>query len=341
MKKYFSVLCAAVLLAGLNGCGDNKTRNKLVGTEMVDANSGSGYTSNPVAASMTALYKASCMGSGAGGFTYSGPRRFGAPSMAPGGEAGAGLGSRNANGEYVTVDSVLGMTVTLAFKKSGNTVYMDFDKAFSQNGLFMYAAQSFSSTQYTLTSGVDPNDIMTALLSASLWIPGVWTYASNGNPVSWYEVTTVKMMSNLSDLSAWMTDSTRFPDSLVNTVTGAIPGGTMNMTMTTAMPSGRPTDASPCSMTGSGTVTFDTGEIWSVTSSMSIGDSGPIGGTQSFTSSDGTTGTLTFNADGSMDGLVASAGATVATMHVNADGTGTFTDTASGQTYSITNARPS
>jgi hypothetical protein len=94
-------------------------------------------------------------------------------------------------------------------------------------------------------------------------------------------------------------------------------------------------------MTGNGTITFDTGEIITVTASMSCADTGPIGGTQSFSSTSGESGTMTFNADGSMDGVVMKNGARIATMHIAADGNGTFTDLSTGQTYAINDAKPS
>jgi hypothetical protein len=73
---------------------------------------------------------------------------------------------------------------------------------------------------------------------------------------------------------------------------------------------------------------------------MSVGASGPISGTQSFTSSTGESGVFTFASDGSMSGTVSKGGSVVATVSIKADGTGTYTDLTTGQVYDITNAKP-
>jgi hypothetical protein len=338
MKKYLGSLLAVVVIAGICGCGDNKTKEKLLGTTLVTSTTATGgsFTSSPDATSMTALYKTSFMGAGAGNFSYSSPQRYGAPTCgAPSGSEGTGLGTPNADGEYVITDP-MGMTVKIKFKNGSDTVYMNFDKVFTSAGLTCYGSQSLSGTQYTL--GRDSASVQSLIAALPVYIPSIWIKASTGAPMSWYTLNSAKLTAGLTDLGTWM--QSNFPDTMVNTVTGAIAGGTINMTMTTTNTAGRPTVANPVTMTGNGTITFDTGEVLTVTSNMSVGDHGPVSGTQTFSSSLGRSGVMTFKSDGSMDGTISMSGTVVATIHINADGTGTFTDVATGKTYSITGAKP-
>jgi hypothetical protein len=337
MKKYLSLLLAVTVLAVISGCGDNKTKQKLYGTSLVNANSGSSsYTSNPTAASMTALYKVTFSGAGAGSFSSSGAiRRSGAQTIvqgAPSADDGVGLGNRNGNGEYVMADPVLGMTVKVAFKNaSDDTVYMNFANVFGSDGLYAYDTESLTSTKYALGGGTPSMEFG---LSMPNYIPSIWTRVG-GEPDQWFPLNAV---DDMNDLESWMT-TTSFPQSMLTTVTGAIPGGSMIMTLTTAM-ARKATDANPLTMSGNGTVTFDTGEVWTITSNLSIGANGPIAGTQTFSSTNGNTGSLLFNSDGSMDGSMSNGGVVIATIHINSDGTGTYTDMATSQTYTITDARP-
>ena len=352
MKKLTSLTLTAAVLLSLYGCGDNKTKEKLLGTTIVNStvisgSSSGSYTSNPTASSVTTLYNASFMGSGAGSFSYGAPRRSFGRAISGGG--GAGLGTPDANGDYKINDShSLGMTVTLSFEKNSQKVYMNLDNAFANGGLYMYApvgtTKSLSGTKYTLSGSADANTVGYYLSQVgSLYIPSIWIKASDQTPIDWYEVTSSKFQNALNDLNTWMT-ATTFPDKMTNTVSGTIPGGggTMNMTMTSDMPiTGKPTNLLTASMSGSGTISFTSGETWAIITNMSIGDNGPVSGTQSFSSSNGTSGTMTFASDGSMTGVILSGTTTIATISVNANGTGTYTDTATGKTYSISGAKPS
>ena len=102
-----------------------------------------------------------------------------------------------------------------------------------------------------------------------------------------------------------------------------------------------PTDDNPQHMDGGGTITFDTGARWDVVCELNIGANGPVGGTQTFTSTTGESGRLTFNPNRSMDGVMAMNGVNVAKILINADGTGTYTDLTTGTEYEITDAMPS
>ena len=343
MKKLTSSILILAVIAGIYGCGDNKTKEKLIGTAVIDSGSAGGASSflaSPDATSMTALYKAAFMGGGAGSFSMSAPARYGAPAAYRAGASaddGVGLGTPDADGAY-SVPDALGMTVKVTFKSAGgDAVYMDFTKVFAGQTLFMYRPASLASGVRTTVGGADFNPLA---LTFPQYVPSIWIKASDREPLGWFPINSLATMeADMAGLGNWMTSASAFPTTMENKVTGPVPGGTLNMTMTTAMPSGRPADAAPVTMTGSGTITFDTGEVWTLSQSMQVGTNGPVGGTMSYTSTTGETGTMTFNANGTMDGVQTLNGATVGTIHINADGTGTYTDK-DGKVYAITGAKP-
>ena len=329
MKRYLSLILTALFVTGLTGCGDNKTAKKLLGTDMVVAPAGASSVASTKANSVKALYKSASIGAGAGAYSAA-PGRF--YSSARG---GLGLGTPNSNGEYTVSDTSLGMTSTIKFVKSGQTVYMDLTKVISGTSVLLYTAQDITGTGITLTSYTASYNPAT---SPTVYVPAFWLKASNNQPIAWLTATTPTAFSGME---AFFT-ATSYPDSMVNTVSGSVPGGTISMTLTSAMPSTKPTDANPATMTGNGTIKISaTGETLTVTASLSIGASGPVGGTQSFTSTSGESGVMTYSSDGSMTGTVSKGGLVVATITISSSGSGTYTDKDSGKTYSITGAKPS
>jgi hypothetical protein len=92
----------------------------------------------------------------------------------------------------------------------------------------------------------------------------------------------------------------------------------------------KPTDANPATMTGTGSIVLSTAEVLSITVNVTVGASGPVGGTQTFTSVSGLTGTMTFHADKTMTGSISQSGSALATVSVAADGTGTLHNVSSG-----------
>lgn len=333
MKKILSLLTVGVFMLGMSSCS-NKAKEKVVNGGIIDG-SGS-YLSSPPAASMTMLYKVAFMGSGAGDFSYTagapalkGPRRSAS--------ADGGLGTPNDDGTYTLDDAEMGMTVTLNFKKSNQTVYMALSNLISGTGLCLYDGESLSATKTILNESFNPLGV-----SWPQHIPALWSWASNDQPIDWYDLADPSALATLeTGLNAWITGTAAFPDTIVNTVNGTVAGAVVNLSMTTAMSSGIPTDAAPQTMTGGGTITFDNGAVWTVNCALTIGDEGPIGGRQIFDSTTGESGVLTFNANGSMDGVMAMNGVNIATIHINADGTGTYTDLTTDTEYDITDAMPS
>ncbi|MBI5699257.1 hypothetical protein HZC35_02975 [Candidatus Saganbacteria bacterium] len=95
----------------------------------------------------------------------------------------------------------------------------------------------------------------------------------------------------------------------------------------------------PDTMTGTGVLTAE-GRTNQLTMSFTIDHSTkkPKGGTMTMVSDDGHTISLTVNADGTQDGTITitATGATVATIHLEADGSGYIVDAATGTRTTIT-----
>jgi len=98
---------------------------------------------------------------------------------------------------------------------------------------------------------------------------------------------------------------------------------------------GRPV---PDTMTGTGVMTAE-GKTMQLTISMAVNHSTgkPNSGTMTMVTSDGYTISMTVNADGTQDGTVTltATGATVATIHLDADGSGYVVDAATGTRTTI------
>lgn len=111
---------------------------------------------------------------------------------------------------------------------------------------------------------------------------------------------------------------------------------TMTSTMTMDATLGHPV---PDTMTGTGVLTAE-GKTVQLTMSLTIDHSTkkPKGGTMTMVSNDGHTISLTVNADGTQDGTITltATGATVATIHLEADGSGYIVDAATGTRTTIT-----
>lgn len=112
----------------------------------------------------------------------------------------------------------------------------------------------------------------------------------------------------------------------------------MTMTMTYEASLGH---AVPYHMTGGGTVTREVDGstvTMTVTMDMYTNTTGtPESGTMTMVTSDGYTISMTISSDGSQDGTVTetSSGDTMGTIHINADGSGTFTDAATGEEHTF------
>lgn len=342
MKSHLLVWGLVIVMTTVIGCS-KKDKLSSLGED----------TLSPEAAIVVAMYEAANAGGAAGDFSVAnslvGRERKYLASM-----NNAGMGTHNsaagedgvadspgmsakikftdnpATGEYELTDA-MGMSIKMKFTEDAQVVFINESKIFAQNDFLLYTAQNISGTTVSLTAyaaGYKTND-------PAVYIPSIWFYFSSGQPLAWL---TINNPDELNNILTFMLSS--FPDTATVTVNGSVLGGTMTMTMTAGMPSGKPTDTNPVTMTGTGTVTFDTGERWDISANLSEGDDGPVSGNQVFTSTSGKAGTMTFNADGSMNGTITKDGVTVATVYINADGAGTYTDVANGVTYDIKDVKP-
>ncbi len=322
MKK-FSLFLIPILIGTMLfvGCGKNEKKSALLtGTTITTTQDSS---ASPMASSVKALCITSGAGAGAGTTSRGAPAKVG--TVMP------ELGEAKDNGEY-SFTNPMGMTIKLQFKKGTDVVYFNLEApfvTFPPTNLYLYDSQSLSEVDKILASSVGQTTTFPR------YIPAMFCKL-DGVPIAWYAIPTIQDMSGLeTGLGTFI--QTNFPDSMVTNVSGSIPGGTISMSLTSSMTQ-KPTNTNPSHQTGNGTITLNTGQVLDVTVDLYIGANGPVSGTQKFTSSTGESGTMTFAADGSMSGVVKKDGVTIGTVVINADGTGTYTDTATGQTYTISGA---
>ena len=114
----------------------------------------------------------------------------------------------------------------------------------------------------------------------------------------------------------------------------------MHMVYTVTLGSGLvPTDLDPATQTGYGTITYSDDSVLTIKNySMLIGSDGPISGTietELVKEGSTTTTVMIYDEDGSFTGTIYRDGQRLATVHINADGTGTYTDS-TGKVYPIT-----
>lgn len=322
MKKF--VVLTSLLLIGLlllTGCSKDKV------TDTVD---------NPVATTLDtqlattadALYGVTKVGVGAG------TTNFGVRGRTYVGSTMTGLGEANdTTGEYTVADPGMpGVTCTLKFLHGIDVVYFNMAGAFGTNNdtLQLYSDTDLTASKILVTDV--PQD-QTAAALFPRYIPSMFSKLTDNKPISWFTITAPgDMVTMETDLNAFI--NSNFPDSMVNRVSGTVGGATISLALTSTM-TDKPTDLKPATMIGGGTITLSTGEVLTIVSNVTVGASGPIGGTQTFSSTSGLSGTMTFKADKTMDGTVSKDGVLIANIHINVDGTGTLTDVITGAVTTI------
>lgn len=350
MKKQLCSILSLLMIAGFSGCGDNKTKTKLIGTDVTSgtpASTSLPASQNPTATSVTLLYKTCFFGVGAGGISLSPSNGLRLATADTG-----GLPTPNALGEYIISDAS-GVNVKVTFKDANNVnCIMATSQILDGSSLITYASQSLASSQLKLSS-TDLTTLMTWVMTGtSRYIPSMWLKYDGTVPLGWYTLAAAdigtdtsllqtKMATFYANFSAFLLRT--FPTTMSTVVSGTSSGAVLNLTMSSAMPStGRPTNTAPATMTGGGSVTLPDGTALSVEVNVSIGDDGPIAGTQLFSTSTGLSGTMTFQFDGSMSGTIRQSGVLVATVSIASNGTGTYTDltVTPNQVYDITDAKP-
>lgn len=372
MKKQFCSILSLLLIAGISGCGDNKTKQKLIGTNVLDGTATTvtatplPSSSNPTATSVSVLYATAFYGTGAGGFSLSPRMRISSPRMTPSADMGDGMGTLNTTtGQYESTDAT-GASIKISFlDASSNILVLAPTKIINTTGqLLTYASQSLLSTTIALTldstsAGLATLQTLIAYWAAgggSRYIPSAWLYA-NGTPLAWYELksadvdttNTTTIATSVAAFSAKFQTFllSNFPKTMVTNVSGSLPASgvtSMDINIRSDMPTTRPTAASPAHMTGTGTITLTSGNSLDITAvDLYVSDAGPIRGTQTFScTATGETGTLTFASDGSMSGTIMKNGQQVGSISISANGSGTYTDLSvtPNQPYTISNAKP-
>jgi hypothetical protein len=329
MKKF--IVLTSLLLIGsllLTGCGENKKTSSLFGMTSTPAATAS-LMDTQLATTAGALYDVTKVGAGVGTTT------FGVRGRSYVGSTVTGLGEANDAGEYtVTNTGTTGLICTVKFLNSGQVVYFNMENPFGTtlDTLQLYSAQDLSASKITIADV--PRDA-TALALLPRYIPSMFCKLSDNEPLSWFSITSVAGLDQAAmeaSINTFITNN--FPDSMVNTVNGTMVAGTLSLTLTSTM-TDKPTDANPADLAGSGTMTLATGEILAITVDVQVGATGPVGGTQTFTSTSGLSGTLTFNADKTMTGTISQNDVVIATISIAANGTGTLTDVATGAVSTI------
>lgn len=327
MKK--NIVLTSLLLIGLlllTACGENKKKAELFGLNTAVASA----QDMQLASSVGALYDVTKIGAGVG------TTSFGVRGRSYVGSNITGLGEADATGEYtVTNSGTPGMVCKVKFLKGTEVVYFNMAKTFGPNNdsLLLYTTKDLGTTPNTLAD--IPRDA-TITTFFPKYLPSMFSKL-DGTPLDWLTITlpadpTQALTTIRADVTTFI--SNNFPDSMVNTVNGTIAGGTIALTLNASM-TDKPTDAKPAHLTGSGTITMTSGEVLAVNCDVYVGASGPVSGTQTFTSTSGISGTMTFNADKTMSGTISKAGAVIATVSIAADGTGTLTDANTGAVSAI------
>jgi hypothetical protein len=334
MKKLIlvtSLLLMTTML--LTGCGENKKKAEILGLSSAPVVASALDTQ--LASSADALYSMTKAGTDVGAVSV-GVRRhsFVGTDM-------EGLGSADAEGYYtLTNTGVTGMVCKIRFKNGSDPVYFNMENILG-TGLDdpqLYTDQDLTAAKTALS--LVPHDATAFAIGWPRYVPSMFCKVSDNKPLDWFEITSPTDLGtdpNLATLfetnfNNWI--SSHFPDSMENTVTGTIAAGTLALSLTSTM-TDKPTDANPAHLAGTGTLTMDSGDVMTITSAVDVGASGPVGGTQSFTSTGGMSGTMTFHSDKTMTGVISKDGAVIATISVAADGTGTLTDLTTGAVSTI------
>jgi hypothetical protein len=323
MKKF--VVLTSLLLMGLllfTGCH----KDKVTDTEDDPVAS---TLDTQLATTADALYTVVGVGAGAG------TTSFGVRGRSYIGSTMEGLGEADANGFYTVSDPGMpGVVCKLKFKSGTDTVYFNMENALgaTQADPLLYLDTDLSASSIALST--IPAGPSASLVQFPRYIPTMFCKLSDNKPLDWFTIPTVLDLTTLeADLTTFIND--HFPTSMENTVNGTVNGATVSMALTSAQIN-KPTDALPATLTGGGTITLSTGEVLTIVSAVTVGASGPIGGTQTFSSNTGgITGVLTFHTDKTMTGTISQNGVAIATISIAANGTGTLTDIATGAVSTI------
>jgi len=226
---------------------------------------------------------------------------------------------------------------------NNNIIYLDIKWAIDYDNVeqpvYVYKSADITSDKY---------DIKKTTFTGR-WLPGPWRSFKDGQPVNtgdWLSV-------NRSDFANYNVSSNNSINTFLRekiqnygglAVITNVQQSDRTLYMFYSVDKGAefvPTNSNPAHQKGYGTITFSTGTYHQTALvldiknfDLTIGENYPIGGTIETSRSDGFSTFTTYNSDGSSTVLVYKNGKVIAYINLNANGTGTYTDT-SGKAYPI------
>jgi len=352
MKKYISIAFAALFLI-IAGCGDN-IKDKIPSLTMpvtVESDFASTmrgvYISNDISTDIfLVLGPLGSLGMGVGSSSIQGSGL----KACDFGEAMTELGEPDPTGGHYTrvIDEPPTSGIAKIYFLSdcdlgtvpSNIIHLDVDWLFdSSTPFYIYDSPSILSVK---------TDIREALAQSSVYfkgykyMPGPWRRFQDGEPPStgWLalEASDFDPIGNYAKINSFITTSLVSYDGMTVVIDMTQPGKTMHVVFTVDLPDGSftPTDATPSHQTGYGTINFDDGTVLTIENyDMMIGTDGPLSGTITCTRNNGYSTKMEYKADRSVDGEIYKDGSSIATFHINPNGTGYYKDT-SGKSYPIT-----
>ncbi len=259
------------------------------------------------------------------------------------------LGEHDPSGGHYTqiVDNLSTNGVTKIYFKdaSDNTIYLDLKWAayYGNQPVYTYDTRDINSAKTDVVSSTTTID--------TEYLPGPWRKFSDGQPIdpvndNWLEVysSDFEVFDSLPDRIGDFLKSQLLSYAKMRIIVNAQQSDRiieMNYTVTMGADF-VPTDENFVEQKGSGKITFTKGTevteddlVLNITKyELRIGANGPIGGTVETSRSDGFSTKMTYSSDGSSYGTVYKDNKQIATVSINPDGTGTYTDS-SGKTYPI------
>jgi hypothetical protein len=348
IKKFnitvLAVLCCFLLIAG---CGNREKKNTMGAT---GSSSSSGYVSSTTSDEMATSFGGMVTGMRTTTSASSSAKRTGAllsSSFAPAvtslvklssslvGTTLPGLGEAdNTDGHYTMSGGGQGGNGPSGTGKMWFLTDFGADRTDKSKVLYMLIPSNFTlyaQKDLTSTSIVAGQSQLTGIK----YLASMWRVLSTSAPQTsgWLELDfdTTSLSTLQSSVTTFFNDwSTYGGPKCINMVMDMTDptGNKMHMDQSMEMRLGPPTNAKPSHVTGSGTMTTKDGKEMKMVMDVYIGDNGPISGTMTLTVYTGHTATMTYNSDGTIDGVVKdSKGVQIGTIHIDANGTGTYSDT--------------
>lgn len=334
MSRYFKFFVLVLMVGLIAGCGSREKSSILGGSTTTAVVSGGGQavssdTSSEIAQTIAGMFTG--MSTASSSTTSA---KYSAPSLV--GTLMPGLGEAdNTDGHYT-------VTAGPASKKgpqgSGKMWFLtefgadqtDKTKVLYMtvpgiNGLTVYDSKDITSTATAIVynQGTPP---------VNKWLPSMWRVFSTNQPqdAGWLQITASVLSDPGGALKGFFNNwaDNGGPKGIHVQFDAEDPfGNTMHQEESMEMRMGPPTDANPAHILSTGYMITPRGKM-QTTMDAYIGTSWPVSGTMTMTAYTGHVATMTFNADGTVDGVVVDPnGKRMGIVRMNSKtGTGTFTD---------------